>query len=433
MRCQFFTVYLHNDLYDYVFSMMRREFPFFLMYSFCKIQHTHNSLKKFDCQQMLDFYCSGYSDVAGGIWSVRSQSCTNIHVIDTTRVMLGGSWRVLEFGPIVTSERMFVNLSYTLDAPALTYSVFEVALVDRRTLSHIRYPPLHVHHLRVEGGSKYEVAESFNADSTNYADSPFRQDYGAYAMSVAHPRMTALIRDVGNATGAWSLVVKFFTPSVTHTNASLFISGHVASPNSFDGLHVKTDDAYVFVYSGRFPISGRLLPTLSRLHTHTGYMMQSALLILGPTPSLLSGCNVRGDRVSSFKMSVTSLTHYLKQSSTVICEGNGTRKWVNGAYYTQRPTLSCRDWIFTNNVYTSVNFLWPACNCSPPFDVVEIHSEWLLRYQDAMNETHLMYRKFASESNAAGYVGNAVNFGLLAGICTVGYYLIRQTPSLLLL
>ena len=149
----------------------------------------------------------------------------------------------------ITSERMFVNLSYTLDAPALTYSVFEVALVDRRTLSHIRYPPLHVHHLRVEGGSKYEVAESFNADSTNYADSPLRQDYGAYAMSVAHPRMTALIRDEGNATGAWSLVVKFFTPSVTHENASLFISGHVASPNSFDGLRVKTDASYTWPHA----------------------------------------------------------------------------------------------------------------------------------------------------------------------------------------
>ena len=342
--------------------------------------------------------CDGSVDAPGGVWQVTQTNCSIPFSVEVGReARPTGVWETRRAGPFVTSGGMFVKLRFGLGLRELCFGAYEIALVDAGGAV-VEYPPLHPHHVRVEGASKFQVAESFNADSVDYKGS-HAGDYGGYAMRVAAPHVAALVHDVrasGAAAFEWHLACRFFVNDSSLPEASLFITGHVASPRSFDALHVPAHRTSVFVYGGAFPISGRLIAQSSRLHTHSSYDLQSGVLLHGAKPAVFAPMRdgtaypLRAFQASD---SVALMREHLRGAATVVCEANGTSVRIGGRYYGQRPTLRCREWVFVaGGLYTAVNFVVPVHE-PIPFEVAEVHSEWMLRYV-ASNGTRMQYRKY---------------------------------------
>lgn len=343
----------------------------------------------------------GYVVATGGIWYVLNSSALNAGIQYQTNVVREGVWHNYSIGPFTTVGSDYMNFSTSLrhDLAINKY------VIGPRTCNDtpIGYPPLHVHHARIEERSSNAVLITLNADSPHQINRA-GIDLHDHVLVARNPRLTAIIHDIRQDKGLqliWNFTIRILEPQYSDTfpRQSLYITGHQRSSIGFDGLRVLTQEDSVFVYKGVFPFSGELLPS-TYLHTHTSTVRGSGLMFAMPIPATLSDVS-RGCQYSPLRLGFVSNERLrsdliARYSDAFVCESIGRSILIGNGRFSAHPATYCRNYSFhKGEELTLVNFLTPVH--ASRWNMVEIHSEWLISALATDGKGYFVFSKHISE------------------------------------
>lgn len=401
-----------------------------------------------------------------GIVTMHNMDSSGLALLQNELKTRNGTWYTDLIGPFTSHGDAGLSLAWT-EAAVPSYVISRdligitghiLSAVDGNGIP-LTYPPIHHHHFKTNIGpyntrfsnragipclrhgtclgdkSIFAVAsgdEHCYSNDGNGLDMCLGENYSPqYKLMKLPLSVDTYIEDVRPTPTSpltfW-VQVSLRAINVTAVEAGQAISIHLLTNqfnSTFQTLPILTNSDSFFMYTGRMPISGRLIPALVKFHGHM-VGTQEAFLFSGRSSDLnlpyaatsyTYRCSALTPKQVGFSSNAHLRDHLFSRADMVtslICHAGGNHAEVDGVWYDRQARTACRNWSFTRgDIFTDLSLVGPTVQTarSTP-SVIGEHTYWFLSYFAETGLSHFTSQDYSNVLDEQGPVTSRLEWSM---------------------